>query len=69
MMSHFDLPLRNRKDLARAVQLRSMALARPILPSTAYENDTYAPPSRHIKPTRNIMTTNLPKTPTTSTPS
>ncbi|KAM0696502.1 hypothetical protein Q7P36_003750 [Cladosporium allicinum] len=58
MMSHFDLPVRNRKDLARAAQLRSLALARP--PSTPYGNNTYLPSNRRAtRPSRNIMTSNL----------
>ena len=60
MMSHFDLPVRNRKDLARAAQLRSLALARPVLPSTPYGNNTYLPSNRRATtPSRNIMTSNL----------
>lgn len=60
MMSHFDLPVRNRKDLARAAQLRSLALARPVLPSTPYGNNTYLPSNRRAtRPSRNIMTSNL----------
>jgi hypothetical protein len=59
MMSHFDLPVRNRKDLARAAQLRSLALARPVLPSSPYGNNTYPSPNRRsIRPSRNNMTNN-----------
>jgi hypothetical protein len=59
MMSHFDLPVRNRKDLGRAAQLRSLALARPVLPSSPYGNNTYPSPNRRsIRPSRNNMTNN-----------
>lgn len=60
MMSHFDLPVRNRKDLARAAQLRSLALARPVLPPSPYGNNTYLPQSRRAtRNPRNILASNL----------
>ena len=65
MMCHFDLPIRNRKDLARAAQLRNLALARPIPPSSPYGNNTYVPSSRRAtsRPTRNNNNKNNPSNP------
>jgi hypothetical protein len=57
IMAHFDLPLRNRKNLARAAQLRNFAIVgrlfnpRSTLPAD-YE-DPYLPISRH-RPDRSL---------------
>lgn len=58
-MANFDLPLRSRKDLARAAQLRNLAMVgRPFNPRSAlpaeYE-DPYLPVSRR-RPDRSLST-------------
>jgi len=59
IMANFDLPLRNRKDLARAAQLRNLAMVgRPFNPRSTlpadYE-DPYLPVSRR-RPDRSLST-------------
>lgn len=59
IMASFDLPLRNRKDLARAAQLRNLAVAgRPFNPRSALPadyDDSYLPVSRR-RPDRSLST-------------
>ena len=59
IMANFDLPLRNRKDLARAAQLRNFAMVgRPFNPRSALPadyDDPYLPVSRR-RPDRSLST-------------
>lgn len=59
IMANFDLPLRNRKDLARAAQLRNFAMVgRPFNPRSAVPadyDDPYLPVSRR-RPDRSLST-------------